>query len=356
MLHDGRVGVAVLGCGRIGSMHADLLAGRVPQARLTGVFDVEGDAASAVGARLGVSVAATVDELVEADGVDAVAICTSTDTHVEMIVRAAAAGRHVFCEKPIALDLDRIDAALHDVERAGVALHVGFNRRFDPAHRSVRDAIAKGEIGDVHLLRITSRDPAPPPLAYLATSGGLFLDMSIHDFDMARFVTGSEVVDVTATGTARDPAIADAGDIDTAAITLIHENGCITTIDNSRRALYGYDQRVEAFGSGGLVASENAAARAVVRRDASGAHEPPMADFFLDRYATSFVHQWEDFVGRVADRRPPSVTGLDGRAPLVLGLAARRSLDERRTVPVAELDPAGDTPDVGGADAQEASR
>ncbi|MEJ7720083.1 MAG: hypothetical protein WKF58_06375 [Ilumatobacteraceae bacterium] len=165
---------------------------------------------------------------------------------------------------------------------------------------------------------------------------------------MARFVTGSEVVDVTATGTARDPAIADAGDIDTAAITLIHENGCITTIDNSRRALYGYDQRAEAFGSGGLVASENAAARAVVRRDASGAHEPPIADFFLDRYATSFVHQWEDFVGRIADRRPPSVTGLDGRAPLVLGLAARRSLDERRTVPVAELDPKGPKPDASG--------
>ena len=190
--------------------------------------------------------------------VDAIAICTSTDTHVPILHAAVAAGKPIFCEKPISQDLEAIDAVLAAIDRAGVSFHVGFNRRFDPAHRAVREAVVSGAIGTVQLVRITSRDPAPPPISYVRSSGGLFLDMTIHDFDMARYVTGSEVVDVTAHGAVLiDPAIGEAGDIDTAVVVMRHENGALTTIDNSRRAVYGYDQRVEAFGSAGVAQSDN---------------------------------------------------------------------------------------------------
>lgn len=333
------VRIGVLGCGRIGRMHARLLSRRVAGAELAGVYDVVPAAAQEVAEHLGVPAAASADELVRDASTDAVAICTSPDTHVDLIVTAAKAGRSIFCEKPIALDLKRVDEVLLDVDRAGVVLHIGFNRRFDPAHNAVRDAVAAGEIGELHLLRVTSRDPAPPPLGYIATSGGMFLDLTIHDFDMARYVTGSEVVEVFAAGAARLDTIGEAGDIDTAAITLTHSNGCLTTIDNSRHSVYGYDQRLEAFGSKGLMSSENAPAHAAVRHDANGAHIPPIANFFVDRYTASFLLQWEVFVDCVAERGVPPVSGLDGRAALVLGLAAKRSLADNRSVAVAEIDP-----------------
>ncbi|NDH11979.1 MAG: hypothetical protein EBY44_09705, partial [Actinobacteria bacterium] len=241
----------VLGCGRIGSMHAAYLHRRVAEAEVVGVFDVVAEVAENVGAELGVPVAADLKAALAIDA-DAVAICTSTDTHVDVMIAAAEAGRAVFCEKPISLDVAEVDRALAAVEAAGVPLHIGFNRRFDPSHKAVADAVADGSIGEVELVNITSRDPAPPPIAYIEVSGGIFNDMAIHDFDMARFVTGSEVESVYALGRVRvDPAIGQAGDVDTAVIVLTHENGCLTTIDISRRAVYGYDQRVEAFGSGG---------------------------------------------------------------------------------------------------------
>ena len=171
---------------------------------------------------------------------------------------AAAKGKAIFCEKPIDLDLRRTDECLAAVEKAGVPFQIGFNRRFDPAHAAVREAVASGAVGEPHLVRISSRDPEPPPVEYIRTSGGLFLDMMIHDFDMARYVTASDVVEVFARGAVRvDPAFERAADVDTALVTLVHENGCLTAIDNSRRAAYGYDQRVEVFGSGGMAASEN---------------------------------------------------------------------------------------------------
>ena len=265
-----------------------------------------------------------------AAGVDAVAICTCTDTHVELITAAAAAGVAIFCEKPISLDLAAVDAALAEVDAAGVLLHVGFNRRFDPAHASVQQAAASGELGRLHLVRITSRDPSPPPIGYIERSGGLFLDMTIHDLDMARFVTGSEVVEVFADGGVRiDPAIGAAGDIDTAVVLLRHADGCLTVIDNSRACAYGYDQRVEAFGSAGMAASENPPRHSGVRHDAGGCAAPADPDFFLDRYVASYMHQWDAFVDAVVTGGPPPVSGADGRAPLVLGLAAGRSLAER---------------------------
>ena len=260
-------------------------------------------------------------------GVDAVAICTSTDTHAELIAAAAGAGLPTFCEKPVSLDLAEVDRALAAVEQAGTLLHVGFNRRFDPAHRAVRDAAASGELGELHLVKITSRDPAPPPLDYVARSGGLFRDMTIHDFDMARYVTGSEVVEVHAVGAVRvDPAIGAAGDIDTAVVTLRHVSGCLTVIDNSRRAVYGYDQRVEAFGSGGVAASDNPPVYTTTRQDAAGGHTPPIGVFFLDRYEVSYRDQWAAFVAAVAGGGPSPVPGADGRAALATALAAEESL------------------------------
>ncbi len=330
--------IGVIGVGRIGRMHAELLARRIPGATLGGVYDLSAGSAQAVAADLGVPVAGSVDDLLHGD-VDAVAICTSTDTHADLVAAAARAGKAVFCEKPVSLDLAKTDRALAEVDRAGVPFQVGFNRRFDPAHQSVRDAVAAGAIGEPHLVRISSRDPAPPSIAYVRVSGGLFLDMTIHDFDMARYVTGSEVVEVFARGAVRiDPAFGDAGDVDTAVVTLVHADGCITAIDNSRQAVYGFDQRVEAFGAAGMAASTNPLSHSSVVHTAEGGRVPPLPWFFLERYMESYVRQWQSFVEAVGAGRAPSVTTADARAPLVIGLAAWRSLREQRPVRTAEIE------------------
>jgi myo-inositol 2-dehydrogenase/D-chiro-inositol 1-dehydrogenase len=330
--------VGVIGVGRIGRMHAELLARQVPGAAVGAVYDSAGALARDVGDALAVPVADSVDELLASDDVDAVAICSSTDTHAELLIAAAAAGKAIFCEKPVSLDLAEVDRALGAVDAAGVPFQIGFNRRFDPAHQSVAEAVAAGTIGDVEVVRISSRDPAPPPLSYIRGSGGMFLDMTIHDFDMARYVTGSEVVDVYARGAARvDPAIGEAGDIDTAVVTLTHANGCLTTIDNSRRAVYGFDQRVEAFGSAGVAASENPTAHTGIVRTAEGTRAATLPYFFLDRYIPSYLREWEAFVTAIAAGTPPPVTTADARAPLAIGLAAWRSVREGRPVAVAEI-------------------
>ncbi|MEY4175073.1 MAG: hypothetical protein RI900_2238 [Actinomycetota bacterium] len=330
--------IAVLGVGRIGRMHAQLLARQVPGASLSMVQDVNADAAAAVGAELQVPHTTDIAEVFSNPDVDAVAICSSTDTHVPLLIAAAQAGKAIFCEKPVSLDLAKVDEALAVVKASGVPIQIGFNRRFDPAHRSVRDAVASGAVGDIHMLRITSRDPAPPPIAYVKVSGGLFLDMMIHDFDMARYVTGSEVVEVFARAAVRvDPAIGEAGDVDTAVVVLTHENGCITTIDNSRQAVYGYDQRVEAFGSGGMAASENPSTHTGVRRTADGTFGTTIPYFFLDRYIPSYVDEWKAFVEYVTGGGPSPVDADAGRAPLVIGLAAGLSAREGRAVRCSEI-------------------
>ncbi|MGI9645514.1 MAG: inositol 2-dehydrogenase [Ilumatobacteraceae bacterium] len=335
---DGSLGVAVLGCGRIGRMHAEMLHNRVAGTRVSVVFDVMTDAATGVADATGARVAGSLDEAVAADDVDAVAICTSTDTHIDAIVAAATAGRTIFCEKPLSLDIDEVDRGLAAVADAGVRLQVGFNRRFDPSHKSVADAVAAGTVGDVHLCNITSRDPGPPPVEYIKVSGGLFCDMTIHDFDMARYVTGSDVVDVFAKGAVRvDPAIGEAGDIDTAVVVMTHENGAITTINNSRKATYGYDQRVEVFGSGGKAASDNFHVWNGVVATGQGFVQPPLQHFFLERYEQSYLDQWASFVEMATTDGEPAVTGHDGRAPLLMGLAAGRSVAEGRPVATSEI-------------------
>jgi myo-inositol 2-dehydrogenase/D-chiro-inositol 1-dehydrogenase len=337
---DRPVRIAVVGVGRIGSMHAELLAHQVDRALLAAVADAIPANADAVGSRLGVPVC-SVGQVLADPGIEAVAICSSTDTHVDLLVAAATAGKAIFCEKPISLELTEVDRGLAVVAAAGVQLMIGFNRRFDPAHHAVRDAVAAGEIGEPHLARITSRDPAPPPLPYIMASGGIFLDMTIHDFDMARFVTGSEVIEVYAQGAVRvEPSFAEAGDVDTAVVTLRHANGCLTAIDNSRQAVYGFDQRVEVFGSKGMAASENPFAYTSVVRTAEGTRNPTLPHFFRERYIPSYILEWNAFVDTVRTGATPPVTGADGRAPLVIGLAAWRSLREHRPVAVAEIDEA----------------
>jgi myo-inositol 2-dehydrogenase / D-chiro-inositol 1-dehydrogenase len=330
--------IAVLGVGRIGKMHVELVERQVPGASVTMVQDINEDAAAAVGEQFDVPHTTDIDKVLSSADVDAVAICSSTDTHVPFMIAAANAGKAIFCEKPISLDLAKVDQALAVIASSGVPFQVGFNRRFDAAHASVRDAVIDGSVGDLHMVRITSRDPAPPPISYIEVSGGIFLDMMIHDFDMARFVTGSEVVEVYAQGAVRiDPAIGKAGDLDTAVVMMRHENGCITTIDNSRQAVYGYDQRVEAFGSGGMAASENPLTHTGIRRSAAGTIGSTIPYFFLDRYIPSYVEEWKSFVAYVADGGESPVSANDGRAPLVIGLAAWKSIREARPVRCDEI-------------------
>lgn len=329
--------IGLIGCGRIGRMHADLLAGEIPGFELVAVADVVPDAAEGVATRTGARVS-TIEALLAADDVDTVAICTSTDTHVDLIVAAAEAGKAIFCEKPVSLDLDLVDRALAAVETAGVPFMIGFNRRFDPGHKSVRDAVADKTVGDLHVLRITSRDPAPPPPEYVAVSGGIFLDMVIHDFDMARYVVGSEVVEVFARGAVRvDPRIGEAGDVDTAITVLTHEDGTMTAIDNSREAVYGFDQRVEAFGSGGMAVSDNPAAHAGWHRTRDATTSQPLPWFFLDRYLESYRQEWRAFYRYLAEGGPSPAGADAARNSTAAALAAGLSLKEGRPVQVKEI-------------------
>ena len=331
--------VGVIGCGRIGRIHAENLATRIPGARVASLADVAGAAAKEVAGQLHVTQAtADYSELLADPAVDAVAICSSTDTHSSIIQEAAAAGKHIFCEKPIDYDLTRIRAALAAVDKAGVKLQIGFNRRFDPSFAKVRELVASGAVGHPHVIRITSRDPGPPPLDYIKVSGGIFLDMTIHDFDMVRFLSGSEAEDIYAIGDALvDPAIRDAGDVDTAIVTLRLKSGALATIDNSRQAVYGYDQRIEVFGSKGSASAGNRTPDAHVLMDTTGVHEAKPLHFFLERYAKAYVIEMRAFVEAVLKNQTPPVTGLDGLQPVVMGLAATRSLRESRPVKLSEI-------------------
>jgi myo-inositol 2-dehydrogenase/D-chiro-inositol 1-dehydrogenase len=335
------VNLGLIGAGRIGRLHARHLAHRISRARLVVIADVLLRAAQACASENDVK-RAVVDyrTVLDDPSVDAVVVCSATDTHAQIIEDAAAAGKHVFCEKPIDLSLERTDAALAAVRRAGVTLQIGFNRRFDANSRRVRAAVVDGEVGQPWRLHIVSRDPAPPPLSYIRTSGGLFVDMAIHDFDMARFLIGAEVeVDeiFATTGVLVDPQIGDAGDVDTAVTVMRFANGVIGTIDNSRRAVYGYDQRIEILGSGGMIGtSNNYESNAVVSDGASVRRDLPL-NFFLERYAQSYIDEISAFVDCVADGRIPPVTGEDGRAALVLAFAAERSARLRRPVSLTDV-------------------
>jgi myo-inositol 2-dehydrogenase / D-chiro-inositol 1-dehydrogenase len=333
------VRIALVGAGRIGRIHAENLAFRVPEADFVAVTDVNRASAELCARDYGVpSVAADYSELLSREDIDAVAVCSSTDTHAGYIAEAAQAGKHIFCEKPIALDLTATDRALEAVEQHGVGLMVGFNRRFHPNFKRVRDIVASGGIGRPHLVRITSRDPRPPRIEYVKVSGGIFLDMTIHDFDMARYVTGSEVTEVFATGAVLiDPDIGEAGDVDTAVVVMRYTDGAICTIDNSRQAVYGYDQRVEVFGSDGMTNCENTYPDSVVTSTRDGVRSSLPYFDLLDIYRETYVEEMRAFLLAVESGTTPPITGKDGRIPLVMGIAATRSLHEGRPVKLSEI-------------------
>ncbi len=332
--------IALIGAGRIGKVHARAIMNAIPEATIVAVADYHRPAAEALAAQYGIGF--VTDDHMQAivhDGVDAVIIASSTDTHAPFIIDAARGGKHIFCEKPIAAELDKIDNALAVVDEAGVKLQIGFNRRYDPSFQRIQRAIANGEIGTPHLLHIISRDPSPPPIEYVRVSGGIFFDMTIHDFDMVRFLFG-EVEEIYATGGVLvDPAIGEAGDIDTALLTLKFANGAFGTIDNSREAVYGYDQRVEAFGSKGSASNANIYPDAVTisNRDRVQRGSLPM-NFFLERYMDSYERELAAFVDCIVNEKPSPVNGVDGRVPVVMAMAAKRSLDENRPVKLSEVD------------------
>jgi myo-inositol 2-dehydrogenase / D-chiro-inositol 1-dehydrogenase len=331
--------IGIIGAGRIGKVHAATLAYRAPNARLLAVADVNLAAARELAEKHCVP-QATDDyrEVLANPDIQAVFICSATNTHAQFTEDAAQAGKHIFCEKPIALDLMQIDRTLAAVDRAGVKLQVGFNRRFDANFARVRQAVECGEIGQPALLHIISRDPAPPPVAYVRVSGGMFLDMTIHDFDMARYLIGSEVEEVyTKAAVTVDPGIGEAGDVDTAVILLKFANGVIGTIDNCRRASYGYDQRVEVLGSKGSVATSNNYPNAAVLSDGASVRRDLPLNFFMDRYTESFAAEVIAFVDAVLHNRPVPVTGRDARVSVVIGLAAGKSYREGRPVKLSEI-------------------
>lgn len=332
------INMGIIGAGRIGRVHADALTTRIPNARVLAVADIFPESARSAAEQYGIpDYTADPSELISSGEIDAVVICTSTDTHIQFIIESAKAGKQIFCEKPIAFDLAEIDAALRVVAAQGVKLQIGFNRRFDLNHVRLKQAIDRGEIGAPHTMMIISRDPAPPPIEYIRVSGGLMMDMMIHDFDMCRFLLG-EVKEMYAVGDVKiDPAIGEAGDIDTAKVMLRFENGVIGAIDNSRCAVYGYDQRVEVFGSRGAARTGNWYPNAVTVSDAKGVRRDRPMRFFLDRYIDSYAAEMLAFVDAIENDKAAPVTGHDGRAPVVMALAGMRSMRENRPVKLSEI-------------------
>ncbi|UCF38294.1 MAG: inositol 2-dehydrogenase [Acidobacteriota bacterium] len=330
--------VAVVGLGRIGKVHLETLLRRTAGVEVISVWDPRSAKAEEAARSGGIpSVGKSFSEILEAD-VDAVILCSPTDTHTEYVIAAARAGKHIFCEKPLALSLAEIRDAIAAVEAAGVQLMVGYNRRFDPNHSKARQMVETGKIGAPHLLKITSRDPAPPPPEYCAVSGGMFLDMTIHDFDLARYVMGSEVKEVFARATSLvDERIGQSGDVDTAVITLDFENGAIGVIDNSRRAVYGYDQRLEVFGSAGMVQIDNTRHDTHEFFGAEGTQRALLHDFFMDRYREAFAVEMGAFVESIRMGREVPVTGHDGLLSVAIALAAKKSVADNRPVHIDEV-------------------
>lgn len=323
--------------GRIGRIHATNLARAISGATLVALSDPQPEPLARVAAELRVSrTAADYRELLTAPDIDAVVVCTPTSTHYQVLMDVAASGKQIFAEKPIDLDLARIDVINAEVARRGLNMMVGFQRRYDPDFRRVRDMVQAGAVGNIHIVRITSRDATLPSREFVPTSGGLFLDMTVHDLDIVRFVTGSEVTGVFAKGTVLvDPMFTEFEDWDTAVLTLTLANGALATIDNSRRAVYGQDQRVEVFGSGGVVAANNHAVDRVTAADVAGGRSARLVDFFPERYRDAYRLEMQAFVDALGAGTPMPVTGADGRQAVVLGMAATRSATENRFVEIA---------------------
>ena len=322
---------ALLGAGRIGKVHARAVASN-PQAKLVAVADAFEKAATELASAYGAEVR-TIDAIEKAKDIDAVIICTPTDTHADLIERFAKAGKAIFCEKPIDLSVERVEKCLAVVEKTGATLMVGFNRRFDPHFAAVRKAIDDGAIGTVEMVTITSRDPGAPPLDYIARSGGIFRDMTIHDFDMARFLLGEEPVAVSAHASVLvDKKIGEAGDFDSVSVILETASGKQAVISNSRRATYGYDQRIEVHGSKGMVAAENQRPVSIELANDKGYTRPPLHDFFMTRYIDAYANEIASFIAAATAGKKAAPSGKDGLIALKLADAALQSAKTGKTV------------------------
>lgn len=331
--------IAVLGCGRIGRMHAENIAAH-PDATLAGVYDIHAPSAENVSQHLGVTNFSSVEDILKSNDVDAILIATSTATHADLIEQAVEAGKPILCEKPIDLSLDRVNLCASRIAGSSVPIMLGFVRRFDPGHRSVRNAIADGKLGDLRQVIISSRDPAIAPDAYIKASGGIFRDMTIHDFDMARFQTGEDIETVYATGSrfvSRD-LMAQCDDYDTISVVLTTKSGKQVLINNSREAAYGHDQRVEAFGGKGMAISENRRNNYATLHDANATFQgAPLQHFFTDRYREAFFNEISAFVDAVSKGEAPEVGFEDGRQALIIAEAAFKSIAEGRAINTSEI-------------------
>ncbi len=332
--------VGVIGAGRIGKVHIESICTQVPNAVIKTLADpFLNDETAAWAKEKGVkNTTKDYKEILADPEIDAVLICSSTDTHSPISVEAIQAGKHVFCEKPIDHDIANIQKVIDALKENNVKYQVGFNRRFDHNFEAVQSAVAAGKIGEPQIIKVTSRDPEPPSPAYVKVSGGMFLDMTIHDFDMVRFLAGCDAEEVYVEAAVLvDPEIGAAGDVDTAVITLKMENGCIAVIDNSRKAVYGYDQRAEVFGSKGMVATGNDTASAAVISNENGVTGEVPLHFFLERYMAAYAKEVKSFVSAIENDTDTPLGVMDGLKPVLMGLAAKKSLEEHRPVKISEI-------------------
>lgn len=332
-----RINIAVIGTGRIGSVHTRNLVRSIHEANIVAICDIRLEVAQAVADELGIDrVVKDYHELLEDKNIEAVLIATNTNTHAFIVKDAAIAGKQIFCEKPLALDLNDIDEVMETVEKTKVKLQIGFNRRFDRSFQRVREVVASGEIGRPCIMHIINRDPEPPSLDYAKTSGGMFLDMSIHDFDMARFQLG-EIEEVYAIGNVLFASyLKDIGDVDINIITLKFTNGAVGSIDNSRQCVYGYDQRLEVFCSYGTAIAGNEFENTVIRGDKVGYHSAKLPHFFIQRYADCYIDEVQQFLQAIQDDQPVTPTGYDSRMAVLLGSAAWESLRQNRPISMKE--------------------
>ena len=331
--------VGIIGAGRIGQVHAKSITYHIPQAEIVAISDIYVDGEKKVAEELNIpAYYQDYHEILNNPEIDAVLICSSTDTHADIACEAAEAGKHIFCEKPVDLTVAKIKKVIDAVDKAGVKLQIGFNRRYDHNFAQIKNLANEGRIGNLQTIKITSRDPEPPAIAYVKVSGGIFLDMTVHDFDMARFI-GGEVEEVYANATVMvDPEIGKAGDVDTALVALKFKSGAIGVIDNCRKASYGYDQRLEVFGSKGQAAAANDTPTNVSFIDENGNSSDKPLYFFLERYMQSFTDEMTQFIDCVVNDKPTQTTVYDGLEALRLGLAAKKSVEEHRPVKLSEIE------------------
>ena len=335
------INVGVIGAGRIGRLHAENLVKLIPAANVVALADVMlNDDIEQWAKGLGIpKVCKDADEIMNDPSIQAVVICSSTNTHVDLIVKAAAAGKDIFCEKPIDVSVARVHEALDAVEKAGVKLQIGFCRRYDHNFKAVHDAVASGKLGKPHIIKITTRDAAPPPFEYAKTSGGLYMDMMIHDFDMARFLSGSEVVEVSAFGNAMmDPKLNEIDDVDIATVMLKMENGALVAIDNTRKSSFGYDLRAEVQCENGCVQSFNDFENTAHILTMDGVRTDRPVWFFLERFQEAYLQELKEFIDDLLNDRTPVCGAADGLMSVLIAKAAKKSLDEGRTVKLSEVE------------------